>query len=126
MISARKVNFKSDLNIDPDSNSNPLPILSISETGYYLAKYSPFAADIKNIEAIKYNYYPNPANSIVTIAFKDSKTGLIEITDVNGRVVLQKHIQNEQNFNFDISALPNGVYAVSLNNNYLNKIVVCR
>ena len=63
--------------------------------------------------------FPNPANDNLTLTFNALAGGaVVTITDLNGKVVSNEMINevNQRTFNFDASALENGVYLVSVNN----------
>ena len=57
----------------------------------------------------KVKIYPNPAQNSLTIDLGDIKQATIQLTDVLGRVVLQKEGQSDQVI-FDMSNLESGVY----------------
>lgn len=56
--------------------------------------------------------YPNPANNILNIQFKDKLKYNIHILDIFGRVVKSLENQSVSNINIDISNLANGTYIV--------------
>lgn len=69
--------------------------------------------------------YPNPAADLVMLSFPELKTGRVEITDVNGRIVNLDMINNQ----IDISSLSVGFYVVRFEDNglvYQGKILVVR
>lgn len=70
---------------------------------------------------LNYNIYPIPAKDNITVAFDllDTKTAVIELKDVLGRV-LQQHTQENlssghYDYNLSVNELPQGVYFVTLN-----------
>ena len=75
--------------------------------------------------------YPNPANDIITVdvANINSPTFTVSITDITGRILLQKECVNNAAFvstSFSIRSLADGMYFVSVNTGakqYTTKIV---
>lgn len=61
---------------------------------------------IDNAAAIDINIYPNPASEVINIAAEGVR--LVEMLDVNGRVVLESRIGGA----LDLSSLASGVYMV--------------
>ena len=61
---------------------------------------------IDNAAAIDINIYPNPASEVINIAAEGVR--LVEMLDVNGRVVLESRIGGA----IDLSSLASGVYMV--------------
>ena len=75
---------------------------------------------------VNINVFPNPANDVLNIGFDEDFTGLIEIIDIPGRVILSNY-QNEKNIlQFDISSLAKGIYYIKLNTDkgiYVRKFI---
>ena len=46
-----------------------------------------YSTEIKEVQAIDYKIYPNPAQDVVNISCKDSNSNLVLIYNVTGRVV---------------------------------------
>ena len=75
--------------------------------------------------------YPNPANDIVTVETKNlnAQTFTINITDIAGRILLQKEVENNSKnifTSFDIKTLSAGMYFVNVKTGaqqYVTKIV---
>lgn len=86
---------------------------------------SPVENYIANIN--KFLIYPNPAKDIVCIEFENKNSDYtIEIYDMSGRLVTQKHNCNYQNF-LNIENLTNGLYIVKIiyeNYSYQNKLII--
>ncbi|MFI5141718.1 MAG: T9SS type A sorting domain-containing protein [Bacteroidia bacterium] len=64
--------------------------------------------------------YPNPASTNLSIRLNKilDDNASVFITDVNGKVVVQKEVEaSENNINMDISVLDNGFYFLQLKNN---------
>lgn len=70
--------------------------------------------------------YPNPTNGFVTINSDHSKIQLIELTDINGKLIFEKVIESKQ-ADVDLTNYSNGVYVLkiySLNKEFtLHKII---
>jgi hypothetical protein len=59
--------------------------------------------------------YPNPTTGIFTIDFGvDAVTGSLQIIDLQGRVVLERIINNESIMEINTNAIANGVYMVNV------------
>jgi Secretion system C-terminal sorting domain len=55
--------------------------------------------------------YPNPTREQIFIEAPDPGTGMIELREVHGRIVLQS-VLNNPSYALDVSALPSGIYTV--------------
>ncbi|MBI3258234.1 MAG: T9SS type A sorting domain-containing protein [Ignavibacteriae bacterium] len=65
--------------------------------------------------AIQLQAYPNPAKDFVTLNMQGVQGTLdIEVTDILGKVLIQKHIDAKDPCNFDTRSLPTGTYFVTL------------
>jgi hypothetical protein len=71
--------------------------------------------------------YPNPAEDIVTVALSDKTNASIQITDLKGKILLEKSTNDETETNININALPAGLYLVKVISdefNVVKKLVV--
>lgn len=75
----------------------------------------PVKADLSNaLEGVK--IYPNPGDGKVTISASQSLSGAhLTVYNAEGKVVMRKDLQKENNAAVDISALPNGAYSFKIN-----------
>ncbi len=62
----------------------------------------------------KFKVYPNPANDYVTIAVTDVDSYKLSVTDLTGKVVIEKSLNGIEN-NVDLSFLSSGAYFFTLN-----------
>ncbi len=62
----------------------------------------------------KFIVYPNPANNSITLASSDIESYQLSVTDLSGKVLIQKSLNGIEN-TLDISSLSNGVYFFTLN-----------
>ncbi len=72
------------------------------------------------------NVFPNPANDILNIGFDEDFTGLIEIIDIPGRVILSNYQKVKNILQFDISSLAKGIYYIKLKTDkgiYIRKFI---
>lgn len=60
-----------------------------------------------------FKLYPNPSASIINITCSP-KTNMVEILDIDGRVILQKRTEGAQTFQLDVSGLSAGAYFARL------------
>lgn len=63
---------------------------------------------VNGIEAQNLNVYPNPANSKLEFSLDMGPDALLQIVDLNGKLVLNSVFSK----NTDISQIPNGIYVV--------------
>ena len=68
---------------------------------------------IKELEEIGISIYPNPTNGIIEFDFAENNIQKIKITDITGRVVIEK-ITIQQNETIDLSGFDSGIYIVIL------------
>ncbi|WP_081990170.1 T9SS type A sorting domain-containing protein [Psychroserpens sp. Hel_I_66] len=76
-----------------------------------------------------FNLYPNPAKDKVTIRLNTNNFGnlTVNITDLQGKLILEQQISEENNMELDIAALQSGLYFVKLNNNnksFVKKLII--
>ena len=66
-----------------------------------------------------FKIYPNPAKDALTIQTNDTnKTRLIQITDINGKSIIQRKLPaGENNVQVDISSLTSGIYLIGIMQN---------
>jgi hypothetical protein len=71
------------------------------------------ATGISELSAAGLSVYPNPVCSVLTIKSSRNKINIIEVTDLSGKPVLKRKIENH-NARIDLSNLSNGVYMLSI------------
>lgn len=71
--------------------------------------------DVKELSDDAFAIYPNPSRGLVNIDFNDRASGMINIHDINGKLVLNRTFSNNQN-QIDLSEQPKGVYFISIEN----------
>ncbi len=77
--------------------------------------------NISNNKDIIFNIYPNPSNRDLTI--KTNETGLVQIHNFLGEVIYSE-VKNEKKLVINTSKFSKGIYILSLDNNYLEKIIL--
>jgi hypothetical protein len=76
-----------------------------------------------NFEAVSnFNVYPNPTTANVTISSSDAEGYKLNVTDLTGKVVLEKSLNGIEN-TLDISALSSGAYLFNLTSNAKSETV---
>lgn len=65
--------------------------------------------------AVKMAVYPNPASNFITVELPAPVAGVLELTDSQGARKAYRTINGEQEFAFDVSMLPVGMYFLSVN-----------
>ena len=71
----------------------------------------------KNITQIEWDLFPNPSGGLVNLTVKFSnlvETGILNIRDIQGRLVRSVTNVRTGNYQFDLSAEPRGTYLFSL------------
>ena len=69
---------------------------------------------------------PNPADDMVTITTKATGSQEVLVRDMHGRIVLQERLSSAAKATIDVSALPNGCYALQVNGSVSCKFMVAR
>ena len=73
---------------------------------------------IVTANSLNFNVYPNPATTQATIAVEGAGKGTkIVLLDVCGKELYRTDAENDGNYTVNVSALPKGVYFVSVRNN---------
>jgi len=74
------------------------------------------------IKGMDINIYPNPANYSITIQSKDSiENSLIQVMDMNGKLIMSDRITLPQTYNISCDAWENGTYIITISDINLNK-----
>jgi hypothetical protein len=58
--------------------------------------------------------YPNPANSAVTIALSTGEIKNIVMTSIDGKTVLTRSVDSQNQFTLDITAFSKGIYLITI------------
>lgn len=69
--------------------------------------------DIEEIANEIVSIYPNPSRGLVNINFENNASRLLKIYDVNGKLILDRTLENSQN-QMDLSGQRKGVYFISV------------
>lgn len=90
---------------DDDTNMNSVPDyldadVALSVTDYILSNFSLF---------------PNPANDVLNIKLNNITNANLRVYDIQGKLVIERSISNEQNLELNVSNLQSGLYFVKLN-----------
>ena len=62
---------------------------------------------------ISVSIFPNPADNILTVQLAELSDAAITLTDIEGKVVMQKLVSQNQ-FQLDISSLPKATYFLNI------------
>ncbi len=85
-----------------------------------IAKISEVLSKVENIDYDNnFMTWPNPANNILNVRLTtESNYNLskLEIINLDGRLVLSKNINQNSDFNIDVSNIPSGIYTLQLTN----------
>ncbi|WP_425076010.1 T9SS type A sorting domain-containing protein [Psychroserpens sp. S379A] len=90
---------------DDDTNMNNVPDyldadVALSVTDYIVSNFSLF---------------PNPANDVLNIKLNNISNANLRVYDIQGKLVIERPISNEQNLELNVSNLQSGLYFVKLN-----------
>jgi hypothetical protein len=98
--------------ISPNRNNSQLGKIYLNNT------QKPYITGIADNAMAKnmLNIYPNPVNDILQVQIPSSEYQSLRITDLSGKTVLNKTIQNVGGYeSIDVSALSRGMYIISVN-----------
>jgi hypothetical protein len=68
-------------------------------------------------EEVSVKAYPNPTTGEINLSLSGLITGkiyLLELIDINGKVLLTREVMAKNNFELDLSPFKNGIYTISL------------
>jgi hypothetical protein len=91
--------------------------------GLYLCNKS-FTA-VEQIEAQNFNVYPNPSTGSVNIELDNIENPVLNVYDLNGRLIFHEPTIKDSNYQFDLDA-PSGVYIIELKTtkeHYYHKLI---
>jgi hypothetical protein len=97
-----------------NSNGDRDAIIAKINTG------SPSVSNYNLLEVGQINIFPNPISNILNIRISDIelKQPILQITDILGKVVLEKSLDNQNQFSLNLpSTMATGIYFVSIMNN---------
>lgn len=74
------------------------------------------AAGIKTNSFAQFSVFPNPSTGVFSVRFNTIVNGgTLSVTDVVGKEIYNSAVDAEENISLDLSALPNGLYFLTLN-----------
>ncbi|HET6990497.1 MAG TPA: T9SS type A sorting domain-containing protein, partial [Bacteroidia bacterium] len=87
----------------------------------HVARWGIPASVDENYDPEEISVYPNPADENIHVEWSSDERGkvILTLTDITGRIVLQKEIEENQNntsTDFDIHSLSNGMYVLRVQN----------
>ena len=74
-----------------------------------------------------FNMYPNPANDILNIKLNNIINANLSVYDIQGKLVLERSISQEQNLELNMSGLQSGMYFVKLktgSKEFVKKLII--
>ncbi len=70
---------------------------------------------IDDVQATQFLAYPNPITDLITVAASDNSViEAVSVTDLNGRIVINKQFSGLNTAQLDLSGLSSGVYLMSV------------
>lgn len=86
--------------------------------GVYIA---PVPDDVMNIlsstNSLDVKLYPNPASDYIVFELPNIDQGILKVTDLAGRLLFQKNIENTNSITIPTENYPSGLYIYSIDNN---------
>ena len=73
---------------------------------------------INDISTVISSISPNPANDFVEITFQQSYSGIINLLNTAGQVILQGKIDNNDLYRLNLKSTPAGLYFIQFTNEY--------
>jgi hypothetical protein len=67
------------------------------------------------IQPLQINVHPNPANTLIQVSLTEANSGVMELYDLLGKLVMTKSLTNQSSLSIDSSVLQNGIYVLSVN-----------
>jgi hypothetical protein len=67
----------------------------------------------KNVSAISFSMYPNPAKDQLHISLLENENGTVTIIDITGKTVMQVNISTQHDV-INLSSLGRGIYFVNV------------
>jgi hypothetical protein len=98
------------------ADKNPFPginyyrLVFMNETGY--KEYSKIvSAEVKNGDRFKFNVFPNPASTEVTISLSHiAGQGYVELADLTGRIIISEKVTENNTVTLSLNGLADGMY----------------
>ncbi|HIP32285.1 MAG TPA: T9SS type A sorting domain-containing protein [Crocinitomicaceae bacterium] len=82
---------------------------------------NPFASIDEN-QFDDVSIYPNPTNGLVNIDFGAVQSARISVININGQLVYQENISNQDNYSFEFDGI-SGIYFLEIKNEDKRRIV---
>ena len=115
--------------VPPHGNSVAF-VDNLSFDGFHITDVDPITSDFPQLKSDDIKVYPNPTNTNITVEWNsmDEENGMIQLTDINGRLVKEVSFSHEPNMRKKISVaeLENGLYflRLQLGNRVMNKKIM--
>ena len=112
------------MNYQITNQNNYLKLTLTNNSGNQAIYYSQNLGTSEFEETI-FKVFPNPFKDILKISSKDSTLRIV-LTDMNGKMIMNKTIKkniNENNFELDLSFLVKGIYLLEIDKRIITKII---
>ena len=107
-------NLKEGFDYEYSENENSKQLIIRNHLGNE-AIYGNSPLSINNLTKDKLFIYPNPAKDFIIIDSESNENLTIKISDINGRMILEKQLKNSKT-KFSIESLAKGIYFVMIEN----------
>ena len=137
LVSTSAIQYQWYLNNNPIAGATNQTFTPISNGNYTVtitdsnsctqtsAIYSLTTIGLQNINPHNFSIYPNPATNSIYINNPNQKQTSITITDLLGNTIIQANLI-KTNESIDISKLSNGIYIITIDNSFNQKLVVSK
>ncbi len=71
----------------------------------------------------EWKVFPNPTSGILELHFPGQISGIIQLTDLLGRVFYQTNTPLQSPIQVDVSTWPNGIYLLMVNGQFVHKVI---
>ena len=116
--------------VDMDPGTATVNFTSIGNNDAFVQKitestsFSKRTLGEKYIKGIECHIYPNPASQIMNVELgKIYETGNVSIMNIEGAVIMEDFINNQQSTVIQINEIPAGIYFIKITAPDLNKTI---
>jgi hypothetical protein len=72
---------------------------------------------------IRFSIWPNPTERYLNLEFEQIQSAMIQIKDLNGKVIILENMAINSSYLLDISSLSSGMYLLEVENDLQKSIV---
>lgn len=98
--------------LNSNSNNYDAFFARLDNGGNFFRNKAPLRETQEAIQEDKITLYPNPSKGEFNLQFEEEESGIIQIYDINSKLVYEKSIVETMNIDLDLTDQANGVYFV--------------